>query len=268
MMGAKGLVPAVAPVDLCTLLFMLSFDADAGRARHGGEDRRGPARQDLGRRAPRGGARRPRARLARRPVRREGGRARAAAPQPGHARTRRWHGSRRPVLAAARRDHPPERAAPPAPRRIIRGLCQNPNALASTLDGACDFCVRNGLTLLDVPRSSRRTSASTASTPPRSRRRRPRPPPPSWRSTPRSSPRRRRGAPRAETAEDVAEEAHHHPAHHEDERLGEDQARHAGEQGGAHAPAARLEQAGVHGRGDAARASPTARSSRWPTHAP
>src|SRR6266568_839948 len=36
---------------------------------------------------------------------------------------------------------------------ILRGLCQNPNALASTLDGACDFCVRNGLTLLDVPRS-------------------------------------------------------------------------------------------------------------------
>ena len=29
MMGAKGLVPAVAPVDLCTLLYVLSFDADA-----------------------------------------------------------------------------------------------------------------------------------------------------------------------------------------------------------------------------------------------
>jgi len=34
---------------------------------------------------------------------------------------------------------------------IIRGLCRNPNALASTVDGACEFCVRNGLTLLDVP---------------------------------------------------------------------------------------------------------------------
>jgi hypothetical protein len=34
---------------------------------------------------------------------------------------------------------------------IIRALCQNPHALASTIDGACDFCVRNGLTLLDVP---------------------------------------------------------------------------------------------------------------------
>jgi hypothetical protein len=34
---------------------------------------------------------------------------------------------------------------------IIRALCQNPNALASTIDGACDFCVRNGLLLLDVP---------------------------------------------------------------------------------------------------------------------
>src|SRR5690349_13400392 len=28
MMGAKGLVPAVAPVDLSTLLFVLSFDED------------------------------------------------------------------------------------------------------------------------------------------------------------------------------------------------------------------------------------------------
>lgn len=34
---------------------------------------------------------------------------------------------------------------------IIRQLCSNPNALASTIDGACEFCVRNGLTLLDVP---------------------------------------------------------------------------------------------------------------------
>jgi hypothetical protein len=34
---------------------------------------------------------------------------------------------------------------------IIRALCANPNALASSIDGACDFCVRNGLTLLDVP---------------------------------------------------------------------------------------------------------------------
>jgi hypothetical protein len=34
---------------------------------------------------------------------------------------------------------------------IIRALCQNPAALASTIDGACDFCVRNGLLLLDVP---------------------------------------------------------------------------------------------------------------------
>src|SRR5512140_278 len=30
VMGAKGLVPAVAPLDLCTLLFMLSFDDDPG----------------------------------------------------------------------------------------------------------------------------------------------------------------------------------------------------------------------------------------------
>jgi hypothetical protein len=34
---------------------------------------------------------------------------------------------------------------------IIRGLCRNPSALASTIDGACEFAVRNGLMLLDVP---------------------------------------------------------------------------------------------------------------------
>jgi hypothetical protein len=34
---------------------------------------------------------------------------------------------------------------------IIRALCQNQSAMASTIDGACDFCVRNGLLLLDVP---------------------------------------------------------------------------------------------------------------------
>jgi hypothetical protein len=34
---------------------------------------------------------------------------------------------------------------------IVRQLCRNPNVLASTVDAACEFCVRNGLTLLDVP---------------------------------------------------------------------------------------------------------------------
>jgi hypothetical protein len=34
---------------------------------------------------------------------------------------------------------------------IIRQLCQNPHVLASTLDAACDFCVRNGLFLPDLP---------------------------------------------------------------------------------------------------------------------
>jgi len=38
---------------------------------------------------------------------------------------------------------------------IIRGLCRNPRAPASTVDGACDFCVRNGLVLLDVPAARR-----------------------------------------------------------------------------------------------------------------
>jgi hypothetical protein len=34
---------------------------------------------------------------------------------------------------------------------IVRQLCNNPGVLASTIDGACEFCVRNGLVLLDVP---------------------------------------------------------------------------------------------------------------------
>jgi hypothetical protein len=34
---------------------------------------------------------------------------------------------------------------------IVRQLCNNPKILASTVDAACEFCVRNGLVLLDVP---------------------------------------------------------------------------------------------------------------------
>jgi hypothetical protein len=34
---------------------------------------------------------------------------------------------------------------------IVRQLCHNPKVLASTVDAACEFCVRNGLVLLDVP---------------------------------------------------------------------------------------------------------------------
>ncbi len=56
MMGAKGLVPAVAPVDLTTLLFVLSFDADPTVRETAARDRRRAARTRSGawRSAPRG----------------------------------------------------------------------------------------------------------------------------------------------------------------------------------------------------------------------
>ncbi len=34
---------------------------------------------------------------------------------------------------------------------LVRQLCLNPNATPALLDGVCDFCVRSGLTLADVP---------------------------------------------------------------------------------------------------------------------
>ncbi len=34
---------------------------------------------------------------------------------------------------------------------ILRNLCRNPNVLASVIDGICDFAVRNGMLLPDVP---------------------------------------------------------------------------------------------------------------------
>jgi hypothetical protein len=150
-MGAKGLVPAVAANDLCTLLFMLSFDADepiretAKKTAEGFPDKiwsvalrsdtlKGPVLDWL---------------------------------------ADRFAGKDAAIelvlLNAATPDGTLARLAPTVPQKlaeiirqnelrllrhdgIIRGLCQNPNALASSVDGACDFCVRNGLTLLDVPR--------------------------------------------------------------------------------------------------------------------
>jgi hypothetical protein len=150
-MGAKGLVPAVAANDLCTLLFVLSFDADepiretAKKTAEGFPDKiwsvalrsdtlKGPVLDWL---------------------------------------ADRFAGKDAAIelvlLNAATPDGTLARLAPTVPQKlaeiirqnelrllrhdgIIRGLCQNPNALASSVDGACDFCVRNGLTLLDVPR--------------------------------------------------------------------------------------------------------------------
>ncbi len=149
-MGAKGLVPAVAPLDLATLLFFLSFDGDAN-------------------------------------VRDTAVKTTEGLPDKIWSVALRSEGMKGPVLdwladrfaskeAAiellllnpATPDATVARLAPTLSRKlaeivrqnelrllrhddIVRGLCKNPDALASTVDGACDFCVRNGLTLLDVP---------------------------------------------------------------------------------------------------------------------
>jgi hypothetical protein len=150
LMGAKGLVPAVAPADLVTLLYMLAFDGDAG-------------------------------------VREAAVKTAEGLPERIHGVALRAEGLRGPVLDwladrcagqeaalelillnAATPDETVARLALGVSQRlteivrqnelrllrhdgIIRGLARNPNALASTVDGACDFCVRNGLLLLDVP---------------------------------------------------------------------------------------------------------------------
>jgi hypothetical protein len=152
MMGAKGLVPAVAPVDLSTLLFVLSFDGEPGvrdtatRTAEGLPDKiwgvalraEGMNGAVLDWLADRFATKDPALELILlNPATLDGTIARLAPSlsQPlGEI-------VRQNELRLLRHD------------AILRGLCQNPNALASTVDGACDFCVRNGLTLLDVPRS-------------------------------------------------------------------------------------------------------------------
>jgi hypothetical protein len=150
MMGAKGLVPATAPVDIVTLLFMLSFDPDeavcatATRTAEGLPDKifgvalrsdalRGAVLDWL---ADRFAAKDPALELILlNPTTLDTTVARLASTvsQPLAELVRQNE------LRLLRHDE------------IIRQLCANPNALASTVDGACEFCVRNGLTLLDVP---------------------------------------------------------------------------------------------------------------------
>ncbi len=150
LMGAKGLVPAVAPGDLVKMLYFLSFDADE-------------------------------------PVRETAARSAASLPERIWSTALRSEALEAPVLDwladrlgsasgalqaillnPATSDETVARLAPVVPGPllelirqnelrllrhddIIRGLCRNPGAPASTVDGACDFCVRNGLVLLDVP---------------------------------------------------------------------------------------------------------------------
>ncbi len=149
-MGAKGLVPAVAPVDLVTLLFMLSFDVD-------------PAVRETAVKTADG-----------LPDKIWGVALRSEGLKPAVLD---WLADRFAakevalelvLLNPSTADETVIRLAAAVPQKlaeivrqnelrllrhdgIIRALCRNPNVLASTLDGACDFCVRNGLTLLDVP---------------------------------------------------------------------------------------------------------------------
>lgn len=151
IMAAKGLVPAVAALDLCTLLYVLTFDADEGIRATAVKTAEGLPEKIWS--------------VA---LRAEG----VSAPVLDWLADR--FGSKDTALEfvllnPAASDETVARLAPVVPQKlaeiirqnelrllrhdaIIRGLCQNPNVLASSLDGACDFCVRNGLTLLDVPR--------------------------------------------------------------------------------------------------------------------
>jgi hypothetical protein len=151
MMGAKALVPAVAPADLVVLLYILSFDADAAVAGTAVKTAEGLPDK-----------------LWSVALRAEG----------VPAAVLDWLADRFAgkdaalelvLLNPATPDATIARLAASVSQRladivrqnelrllrcddIIRALCRNPSALASTLDGACDFCVRNGLTLLDEPR--------------------------------------------------------------------------------------------------------------------
>jgi len=150
MMGAKGLVPAVAPGDLVTLLYVLSFDADepirstAARTAEGLPDRmfgvalraEGIAPQVLDWLADRFLDKDPALELI------------LLNPQASDQTLARLAPIVSQPLADIIRQNELRLLRHDA---IIRGLCQNPHALASSIDGACDFCVRNGLTLLDVP---------------------------------------------------------------------------------------------------------------------
>ncbi len=150
MMGAKALVPAAAPADLVTLLFLLSADADElvratatataeklpdriyGVALRD-EDVRGEVLDWLAERLGTNESALELLLLNRSTADATVARIAAVVPQ------RLTEIIRQNELRLLRHDD------------IVRQLCRNPFALASTVDAACEFCVRNGLTLLDVP---------------------------------------------------------------------------------------------------------------------
>jgi len=150
MMGAKGLVPAVAAPDLTAMLYFLSFDEDeavreaAARTAAGLPDRifavalradglPGPVLDWMSLQL--GGNETALELVLLNPATSDETVARLAAT----VSQKLTEIIRQNELRLLRHDE------------IIRQLCHNPCVLASTIDGACDFCVRNGLTLLDVP---------------------------------------------------------------------------------------------------------------------
>jgi hypothetical protein len=150
MMGAKGLVPAVAPVDLVTLLYLLASDAEeavratAEHTADGLPDKIwGVAlRSD----AVHGGV------LDWLAVRFAGREAAIELVLLNGATldatvARLAAGVSQPLADIVRQNE----LRLLRHDEIVRQLCKNPRALASTVDAACEFCVRNGLTLLDVP---------------------------------------------------------------------------------------------------------------------
>jgi hypothetical protein len=150
MMAAKGLVPAVAGPDLVTMLYLLAFDAEAEVAETAARTAAGLPDKIYG--------------VA---LRAEG----LSGPVLDWLADRFGANAAATELILLNPSTPDETLARLAPSvsqahveiirqnelrllrhdGIIRALCQNPNALASTIDGACDFCVRNGMLLLDVP---------------------------------------------------------------------------------------------------------------------
>ena len=150
LMGAKALVPAVAALDLVTLLFFLSFDEDPSIHETAVKTAEGLPDRIYG--------------AALRSDDLEGAvldwlADRLASKEPALELI---------LLNQATSDETVARLAQGASQRlaeiirqnelrllryepIVRALCGNASVLASTIDGACDFCVRNGMTLLDVP---------------------------------------------------------------------------------------------------------------------
>src|SRR5574341_1374219 len=150
VMGAKGLVPAVAPADLVTMLFMLSFDADEGVRAAAVKTAEGLPDKIWGV---------------------------ALRAEEVKGEVLDWFAERHPgreealeliLLNPSTPDAAVARLAPLVSQQlaeivrqnelrllrhddIIRGLCRNSNALASTVDCDCEFCVRNGVKLFDLP---------------------------------------------------------------------------------------------------------------------